>query len=815
MNKITLFSSSVLGKIAFWMLLMAGPALWAQPTVKVPSTCEVVVTGSGVGVALGFGGIVGNGGIVVMPDPFDVPGNNFNVVTNGTTISSWSLKGDISVQTNNIPPAAPTQGAGALLSLNIESYNKTLRPAEAAPLYPQSDKIWGRSKGRVILNYVQAPCNNSITFEIFKRYDNNPPTSWVPPIVGPECLLPLTTYTYSVDQIASDNAGDAIGFDRYYWSGIPAGSTAVYTSADESSITFTTGSTVPAPITIQCCYGRANKWDGDAGGSHITCVTKTIGATPVQPQYTTPPPTCLATGTSSFNVTVNPIAIVPGYTYVWSAPGTSWTLAQSGTQNANVTVTGMDNNPGTLVLTISNGACQPVSFTYNVNRNFVSPLAITGSTCVTAGSIVNYALPANAQINPTTWTLPGWSISSSNGPGSVINVQIPPGTSAGTYNISATAANCIGSSISLAVNVRPAAPAFVTTPAGTSPNCVIRNGGPAVTYTVTPSPGATGYSWVFPAGWSPQTITTASPTVTVTPGGSASSANVAVTALAAAGCSSTTTNYAVGYVTVAPNTFIVSCWSLGVPGTTTITIPNAPSPFYGTYTVSSSPAGLFSSYSVNPTTGVITLNTLASAVAGTYNITVTHTSPGGCSAGTTTLPVTVAGNGSTIAITANVPGAGNCDQYAVSNVPAGATLTWLVNGVVTVANGSTVFVFGNTLVLCGNTAPTSVCADVSLNGCTTRVCSSTVGTHGARLANPSTKESDELRLYPNPNDGNFKVFTNSNAVATINDAAGRFIKTFDLQKGENDITIQGLAQGIYIISFEVNGKKEIKQFIVK
>jgi hypothetical protein len=162
-----------------------------------------------------------------------------------------------------------------------------------------------------------------------------------------------------------------------------------------------------------------------------------------------------------------------------------------------------------------------------------------------------------------------------------------------------------------------------------------------------------------------------------------------------------------------------------------------------------------------------------------------------------------------------VPGAGNCDQYAVSSVPPGATLTWLVNGVVTVANGTTVFVFGNTLVLCGNTAPTSVCADVSLNGCTTRVCSSTVGTHGARMSNQSSTEDGGTRLYPNPNDGNFKIFTNSPAIATINDAAGRFIKTLDLQKGENDIKIQGLAHGIYLISFDVNGKRETKQFIVK
>ena len=37
---------------------------YAQVVVKVPSTCNVVVLGSGTGTSLGFGGTVGDGGVV-------------------------------------------------------------------------------------------------------------------------------------------------------------------------------------------------------------------------------------------------------------------------------------------------------------------------------------------------------------------------------------------------------------------------------------------------------------------------------------------------------------------------------------------------------------------------------------------------------------------------------------------------------------------------------------------------------------------------------------------------------------------------------
>ena len=251
---------------------------FAQPVIKVPPLCEVVVAGTGAGATTGFGGIVGDGGIVAMPDPFDFPEGegNFYYESNGSELIQWELFGDLSMQTDTNYNVV-IQPLGAINPVNLQSYNKYLRSTEMpSATQPLLDPRWARSKGRVIVSYDDKRCGAKIKFEVFKRYKNEK-KNIVPPISGSDCVSPNTTYTFSVDPIASDNAGDEIGFDKYYWSGLPEGIGNVYNSGDNSSITFTTGATVPA-FTLTCCYGRANPWDGDVipFSLHTTCATKNI-----------------------------------------------------------------------------------------------------------------------------------------------------------------------------------------------------------------------------------------------------------------------------------------------------------------------------------------------------------------------------------------------------------------------------------------------------------------------------------------------------------------------------------------------------------
>lgn len=233
--------------------------------VKVPPTCEVVVAGTGTGATTGFGGVVGDGGIVVMPDPFDFPEGpgDFYYIANDSDVVQWELLGDLSMQTDTHYNEV-VQPTGAVNPVNVQSYNKKLRPTEMpSASQPLFDPRWARSKGRVIVTYKDRKCGGKMKFDIFKRYKHDKEKSLVPPILGPDCIRPNTVYTFSVDPIASDNAGDEIGFDKYYWSGIPESCTILFTAADNSAITFMTGASVPS-FNLQCCYGRANGWDGDA-----------------------------------------------------------------------------------------------------------------------------------------------------------------------------------------------------------------------------------------------------------------------------------------------------------------------------------------------------------------------------------------------------------------------------------------------------------------------------------------------------------------------------------------------------------------------
>lgn len=783
-------------RAAATMLLFVMLALttWAQPVVTVPASCNVVVAGAGG--TTGFGGIVGSGGIVVMPDLISAAGV-FTVNPMGNTILGWSLAGDLSVGPISQPAPAVQSVAAGILAVNLTSYNKLVRISEStAP----SAAYLARSKGRVSIAYTNATasCGGGIQFDVFKQYVNSGwPSSgtqpgYIPPIIGPDCLAPSTTYTYSVDQVASDNYSDGIGGDEYYWN-ITPGLGTFYNSADKSSITFTTPGTLAGPYTIQCCFGRANPWDANVF-TPTTCVTKIVGMQPGNPTFTTAPPTCVLTSAASFNVVLTPVT---GYTYTWTSSNATWSLAQSGAQNQNVTVSSLGADPGILTLKITNGSCTPTTINYTVNREFASPLVISSvGSCVAAGSVNNYQLSGGLQ-NTTCWTVPtGWSYVNANGSGSSINLTVPVGTPAGAYTITAKSCACPTGVLSFTINVRPATPVI------SGAACVTRNGGPAVVYTSTTSTGATNYTWAFPAGWSCiANCTTTSPVVT--PGGTGVTAqNITVTANGTNGCVATSAPFVVNYSPVVPNSITASCWNFGVAGTTTITVANAPAPFYGNYTITSSPAGLITSYVV--VGGVITVTTSGTAPAGSYTLNITHTTTACGNSTTVGFPITYAGNGTIVTPVYN-PGVGNSDVYITSGAPVGSTYQWYVNGVaVPGGSGGTASV----LVLSGNgTPPTSVCVDVTSAGCTTRICA-TPGTHNLKPETGSSHLLSQVEVYPNPNDGNFVIKVpafRDEATVQIIDANGKEIGTHHLKEGENRISERDMVTGTYFLILNLDG----------
>ncbi|WP_395052265.1 T9SS type A sorting domain-containing protein [Flavobacterium sp.] len=858
------------------VLLSASFGFAQQLTVTVPAGCRVVVPGFG-GIA-GLAGKVGDGGVVSMPDPFP-----FNVFTanpaTGVTVGTWTLLGDLSVKNVTLPLYNTPIVSSTGLQVSIQSYNKTLRISENQ--LPDLDPIWGRSKGRVRVTY-SATCGGAITFEVFKVYPPNAilpaqPRN-VPKIVGnTTCLLPSRQYTFSVDQIASDNANDAIGFDSYYWSGLPTGATVDYYSADFSSITFTTSSlAIPPQSILKCCYGRVNPaWDGGVSNSvpngstiqnHDTCVSILLRPAATQPTpYSTtltgsgltaiPGTNCLPTSQNTFTINFSPLS---GVSYVWSiVSGVGWNLTQTAT---SITVSGIDNNPGQLKLTVNNG-CTPTDFLYQINRSFVAPsMAITpANACVLAGSTTSFT--TNGLANGTNWGLSpavSGAIITPSTVGSTMTLFLPTTTAVGEYtvtangNTSGTYLTC-GGSITTKIYVKPVAPSI---PSGAT--CVVRNGGSAQTYTCGAVTGATDYLWSFPSGWvtGNATVTTATPTVTITPNGNTASGTVSVVALgfAGSGCNSASSpTLTINYSVVAPAfTEKPSCYNVNMSSLVTLNVTNAPSPFFGAYTVTLTPTGTSTTpaslpnYAVGssvaftstptPTITFNTTDTLANLISnptvvspppGVYDLWITfntQTSGGTCaSTASTKIQITIPpANAATLGVNYS-PGAFGSDSYFVNGVsPTTYTFVWRIGGVVLLGANN------NTIVLAGNNGLSGrVTVDVTpqpatLGACSTitRLISPSGATHGLKQTPPIkiTKNLDGIVVYPNPSTESFTIALENvkqSAIATLSDLNGKQLAVYLLKKGETKIENEGLAKGSYILSINIDGVSQSKKIIIK
>lgn len=725
-------------------------------TVSVPAGCRVVVAGVGGTLGVSPTGKVGDGGMVSMPDPLGGGTFTFNPPAGATTIT-WGLKGDLSNSTTSPNYNAPTQPASGLTA-NIITYNKFLRDNSTETTNPS----WGRSKGQVSVRYDQTGCGKSITFDVYKSF-----TTALPIIVGPTCLKPLTEYTYSVDRIVSDNANDNIGFDSYYWSGLPDAlrlAPGYYTSADNSSITFKTLGTV-SEFTLQCCYGRVNPNTGDGGnstvtevasGTHTTCVTKKLIISPASPVFSsttlstlatlnTNKSACLAVGQPSFTVTYpTPPVTTPATVYAWSALNTGWTFSSSisGSNTTTTVNTNNNNNPGQLTLTIT-GPCDPAIYNYQINRSIAAPVAIiplapTVNTCIAATSENFYTINASAV---------GVTLSWSTNPSSVTGITLEPSANTNSVKIKASGATpgtsfqliakgaspCDSSSITATISVKPVTPAFT---AGT-PSCVFKSATTQITsIAVTPAGGAGTYAWTLP----PTGVTctancdTSNPTFILNSAGT--SVTLTATKLGVNSCNSVPVSKTINYIAVATS----------FPG----------GGFPDQYLVSGA-CGTVSSWDIGTGTG-------PSYVVTNYTAT--------------TLP-----------------------NISISNIGGGT------NNVLGISGSSGLPI-------------TSVCANLTGG---VQVCATTIGTFTQKQAtstgDSNVKESIKNAIIsPNPNTGRFNIkildFIEY-ASATLNDFSGNEIKTFTLQKGENKIENIDLKKGTYFVTLKVDGKQETRQVIVK
>jgi gliding motility-associated-like protein len=220
------------------------------------------------------------------------------------------------------------------------------------------------------------------------------------------------------------------------------------------------------------------------------------------------------------NVTLSISPPIAGATYQWKNGGTN-----VGT-NSNVFVA---TASGTYTCEVSVPGCPPVPSTNSVvvtqDAIPATPGPISGPASLCAGGSGTYSIAAVPGATGYTWVLPaGWSGSSTTN-----SISVTAGSTGG--NISVTANNDCGSSpVSIqALVVDPATPApgAISGPASL---CAGSSG----SYSIAAVPGATGYTWVLPAGWSGSSTTNS---ITVTAG--STGGNISVLAIGPCGNSVT------------------------------------------------------------------------------------------------------------------------------------------------------------------------------------------------------------------------------------------------------------------------------------
>jgi hypothetical protein len=74
--------------------------------------------------------------------------------------------------------------------------------------------------------------------------------------------------------------------------------------------------------------------------------------------------------------------------------------------------------------------------------------------------------------------------------------------------------------------------------------------------------------------------------------------------------------------------------------------------------------------------------------------------------------------------------------------------------------------------------------------------------------------NDLNHVFPNPSSGQqVQIVVPQNASVVIYDATGKLVMQSTMTKGQNTIDVSALESGVYFISFEQNGKRQIKRFL--
>ncbi len=216
------------------------------------------------------------------------------------------------------------------------------------------------------------------------------------------------------------------------------------------------------------------------------------------------------------NYTVD--SVLGATSYVWTLPS-GWS-GTSATNTITATVGNLNTND-TIYVAASNGCGMSANLSFAVTVNTLLPAQpgnITGNNTVCPGSTQMYYITPVAGATSYLWTLPsGWS-----GISTMDTITVTAGTIAGDISVAAYNGTCSSSAPStLTVSLfdAPAQPGIISGPASFCP-------GQTSLYYIDSIPGATGYVWTLPNGWTGSSVTDSITVTTNSTGGVLSVASI-------------------------------------------------------------------------------------------------------------------------------------------------------------------------------------------------------------------------------------------------------------------------------------------------
>lgn len=140
-----------------------------------------------------------------------------------------------------------------------------------------------------------------------------------------------------------------------------------------------------------------------------------------------------------------------------------------------------------------------------------------------------------------------------------------------------------------------------------------------------------------------------------------------------------------------------------------------------------------------------------------------------------------------------------CIGESFSIVPSGAN-TYTISG-------------GNFMVSPNVTTTYSV-TGTSIEGCVSNVAVSTIMVDACvGVSENSSIHPSCLKIYPNPNNGQFSVDSDTEAMCFIFDIQGRIVSHQSLVSGKNQISIEHLENGVYFLEVSLPKGKEVFRII--